>query len=153
MKKEGEVSKAFSSKQRRLIIILSAGVLLGLAVWLVTSALRDNIVLFFTPSELTLEHKQVKRLRIGGLIAENSVQIDGLNAKFSITDETAQIDVFYEGALPDLFREGQGIIAEGQFQQEIFVADTVLAKHDENYMPREIAESLKEQGVWQGGDE
>lgn len=147
------MSKAFSSKQRRLIIILSAGVLLGLAVWLVTSALRDNIVLFFTPSELTLEHKQVKRLRIGGLIAENSVQIDGLNAKFSITDETAQIDVFYEGALPDLFREGQGIIAEGQFQQEIFVADIVLAKHDENYMPREIAESLKEQGVWQGGDE
>lgn len=141
-----------SLKQRRLIIIATAALFLGLALWLVTSALRDNIVLFFTPSELTAEHKTAKRLRIGGLVADDSVQIDGLMAAFSITDQTKIVAVRYEGALPDLFREGQGIIAEGKFNQDVFIADTVLAKHDENYMPREIAESLKEQGVWQGDE-
>ena len=144
------MSVAASAKKRRLMIILSAAVMLGLAIWLVTSALRDNIVLFFTPSELTAEHQSAKRLRIGGLVAPDSVQISGLTAQFSITDEQEIVSVSYEGALPDLFREGQGIIAEGRFDGDQFIADTVLAKHDENYMPREIAESLKEQGVWQG---
>ena len=86
------------------------------------------------------------------MVAPDSVDIDGLTANFIITDDTAQIAVSYNGALPDLFREGQGIVAEGRFDQKQFIADTVLAKHDETYMPREIADKLKEQGVWQGAD-
>ena len=93
-------------------------------------------------------------------LEDNSVSIDGTLSLFAITYETATIQVRYDGALPDLFREGQGVVAEGRFEQTaknsdsqpLFVADTVLAKHDENYMPREVAESLKEQGVWQGTD-
>ena len=119
-------------------------------VFLVLSALQDNIVLFFTPSELTPEKMTARQLRIGGLVEEGSVQIDGLEARFSITDSAAVVRVFYNGALPDLFREGQGIIAQGRFEDNIFRAENVLAKHDETYMPREVAESLKEQGVWKG---
>jgi len=139
-----------SPRQRRLVIIGLSGAALCLAVWLVTSALRDNIVLFFTPSELTAEYMGAKRLRIGGLVETGSIIISGTNAHFVITDETDTINVSYEGALPDLFRDGQGVITEGRFESDIFIADTVLAKHDENYMPREIADSLKKQGVWQG---
>ena len=148
-----------TAKSRRLGFVMAGGLLLAAAVWLVTSALKDNIVFFFTPSELTAQHYEAKRLRIGGLVAENSVEIDGTLSLFTITDETATILVRYDGALPDLFREGQGVVAEGRFARSadaqdryVFQADTVLAKHDENYMPREVAESLKEQGVWQGGD-
>ncbi len=119
-------------------------------VFLVMSALQDNIVLFFTPSELTPEKMTARQLRIGGLVEEGSVQIDGLEARFSITDSAAVVSVLYTGALPDLFREGQGIIAQGKFENNIFRAENVLAKHDETYMPREVAESLKEQGVWKG---
>ena len=124
--------------------------LLSGGVFLVLSALQDNIVLFFTPSELTPEKTKARQLRIGGLVEEGSVQIDGLEARFSITDSAAVVRVFYNGALPDLFREGQGIIAQGRFEDNIFRAENVLAKHDETYMPREVAESLKEQGVWKG---
>ena len=124
--------------------------LLSGGVFLVLSALQDNIVLFFTPSELTAEKMTARQLRIGGLVEEGSVQIDGLQARFSITDSAAVVRVFYNGALPDLFREGQGIIAQGRFEDNIFRAENVLAKHDETYMPREVAESLKEQGVWKG---
>ena len=149
-----------TAKTRRLGFVMAGGLLLAAAVWLVSSALRDNIVFFFTPSELTTQHYDAKRLRVGGLVADNSVSIDGTLSLFAITDETATIQVRYDGALPDLFREGQGVVAEGRFEltaknsdsQPVFVADTVLAKHDENYMPREVAESLKEQGVWQGTD-
>ena len=119
-------------------------------VFLVMSALQDNIVLFFTPSELTPEKMTARQLRIGGLVEEGSVQIDGLQARFSITDSAAVVSVLYTGALPDLFREGQGIIAQGKFENNIFRAENVLAKHDETYMPREVAESLKKQGVWKG---
>ena len=124
--------------------------LLSGGVFLVLSALQDNIVLFLTPSELTPEKMTARQLRIGGLVEEGSVQIDGLEARFSITDSAAVVRVFYNGALPDLFREGQGIIAQGSFEDNIFRAENVLAKHDETYMPREVAESLKEQGVWKG---
>ena len=124
--------------------------LLSGGVFLVLSALQDNIVLFFTPSELTPEKMTARQLRIGGLVEEGSVQIDGLEARFSITDSAAVVSVLYTGALPDLFREGQGIIAQGRFEDNIFRAENVLAKHDETYMPREVAESLKEQEVWRG---
>ena len=141
-----------TAKSQRLIYVAVGAVILGIAAWLVSTALRDNIVFFFTPSEVSAQHYEAKRLRIGGLVAPDSVDIDGLTANFIITDDTAQIAVSYNGALPDLFREGQGIVAEGRFDQKQFIADTVLAKHDETYMPREIADKLKEQGVWQGAD-
>ena len=139
-----------TKKSKRLAVFAVIAALLSGGVFLVLSALQDNIVLFFTPSELTPEKMTARQLRIGGLVEEGSVQIDGLEARFSITDSAAVVSVFYNGALPDLFREGQGIIAQGRFEDNIFRAENVLAKHDETYMPREVAESLKEQGVWKG---
>jgi len=139
-----------TGKSKRLAVFAMIAALLSGGGFLVLSALQDNIVLFFTPSELTPEKMTARQLRIGGLVEEGSVQIDGLEARFSITDSAAVVRVFYNGALPDLFREGQGIIAQGRFEDNIFRAENVLAKHDETYMPREVAESLKEQGVWKG---
>lgn len=139
-----------TGKSKRLAVFAVIAALLSGGVFLVLSALQDNIVLFFTPSELTPEKMTARQLRIGGLVEEGSVQIDGLEARFSITDSAAVVSVLYTGALPDLFREGQGIIAQGRFEDNIFRAANVLAKHDETYMPREVAESLKEQGVWKG---
>lgn len=146
------MNKATNPRRKRLAIVALSGAVLAVALWLVASALRDNIVLFFTPSEVTAEHKSANRLRIGGLVETGSISISGTTAQFVITDETDRLTVIYDGALPDLFRDGQGVITEGRFDADIFIADTVLAKHDENYMPREIADSLKEQGVWQGGE-
>ena len=139
-----------TGKSKRLAVFAVIAVLLSGGVFLVLSALQDNIVLFFTPSELTPEKTTARQLRIGDLVEEGSVQINGLEARFSITDSAAVVNVLYTGALPDLFREGQGIIAQGRFENNIFRAENVLAKHDETYMPREVAESLKEQGVWKG---
>ena len=139
-----------TNKSKRLAVFAVIAALLSGGVFLVLSALQDNIVLFFTPSELTPEKMTARQLRIGGLVEEGSVQIDGLEARFSITDNAAVVSVLYTGALPDLFREGQGIIAQGRFENNIFRAENVLAKHDETYMPREVADSLKEQGVWKG---
>ena len=139
-----------TGKAKRLTVFAVIAALLSGGSYLVLSALQDNIVLFFTPSELTPEKMTARQLRIGGLVEEGSVQIDGLEARFSITDSAAVVSVLYDGALPDLFREGQGIIAQGRFEDNIFRAENVLAKHDETYMPREVAESLKEQGVWKG---
>ena len=107
-------------------------------------------MLFYAPSELSEADKTGRQLRVGGLVQDGSVQIDGLTAQFEIGDGEAVVAVVYTGALPDLFREGQGIIAQGSFDGELFKATSVLAKHDENYMPREVADSLKDKGVWQG---
>lgn len=137
-------------KAKRLLITLVAGALLAGAAGLASVALRDNIVFFVTPSQMTETHYTAKRLRVGGLVAKDSVTIEGTITQFTITDETASLGVRYDGALPDLFREGQGIVAEGAVTNKILIADTVLAKHDENYLPREVKESLEEQGVWQG---
>ena len=139
-----------TGKSKRLALFAVLAVLLSGAVWLVLSALQDNIVLFYSPSELTEAQKSARQLRIGGLVEDGSVTIDGLVARFAITDGDAVVSVMYEGALPDLFREGQGIIAQGRFEGDLFTAQSVLAKHDETYMPREIADSLKDKGVWQG---
>ena len=139
-----------TGKSKRLAVFAVIAALLSGGGFLVLSALQDNIVLFLTPSELTPEKMTARQLRIGGLVEEGSVQIDGLQARFSITDSAAIVSVLYNGALPDLFREGQGIIAQGRFEDNIFRAENVLAKHDETYMPREVAESLKKQGVWKG---
>jgi cytochrome c-type biogenesis protein CcmE len=107
-------------------------------------------MLFYSPSEITNAQKNGQRLRLGGLVEADSVQIDGLQASFALGDGEGVTQVTFEGALPDLFREGQGVVAQGAFEGNIFKADSVLAKHDENYMPREVADSLKEKGVWQG---
>ena len=139
-----------TGKSKRLAVFAVIAALLSGGGFLVLSALQDNIVLFLTPSELTPEKMTARQLRIGGLVEEGSVQIDGLQARFSITDSAAVVSVLYTGALPDLFREGQGIIAQGRFEDNIFRAENVLAKHDETYIPREVAKSLKEQGVWKG---
>jgi cytochrome c-type biogenesis protein CcmE len=139
-------------KQRRATFIGLAVAILGLAVGLVLFALRDTIVFFHTPKEVI--EKQIppgKRIRLGGLVAEGSLKRgEGLTVSFAITDTAKTIPVSYTGILPDLFREGQGVVAEGKLDAlGRFHADTVLAKHDENYMPPEVAKSLKEQGLWQ----
>lgn len=139
-------------KTKRLIIIGIIGALLAGAAWLASIALRDNIVFFVTPSEITDAHRTADRLRLGGLVKDGSIQIKGTVTKFIVTDQTATLAVSYDGALPDLFREGQGVVAEGRIINGALVADTVLAKHDETYMPREVKESLEAQGVWQGSD-
>ena len=118
-------------------------------MWLVLTALRDNIVFFYTPSEIPADMED-RAIRLGGLVKDGSVDIDGLKARFVVTDGDAEIAVSFDGALPSLFREGQGVVAEGRITDGMLTASNVLAKHDETYMPREIANSLKEKGVWQG---
>jgi cytochrome c-type biogenesis protein CcmE len=142
-------------KQRRGVMIATAIGILSVAVFLVLFALRDTIVFFHTPKEVI--DRQIpagKRIRLGGLVAEASVKRGlGETVDFAITDTVKTIPVRYKGILPDLFREGQGVVAEGVLDPAgRFLADTVLAKHDENYMPPEVAKSLKEQGLWQHGD-
>ena len=119
---------------------------------LVLGALRDNIVFFYTPSEISQSKlTSGQSLRLGGLVKDGSVEIEGMQSVFIVTDGTVDITVKYDNALPSLFREGQGVVTEGQIQDGVFIAQNVLAKHDENYMPAEVAEKLKEQGVWQDG--
>jgi cytochrome c-type biogenesis protein CcmE len=140
-------------KQKRLALIAGAGAVLMAAVLLVMTALRDEIVFFYTPSDiLTLGKAQEgQRIRLGGLVKEASIQRDGERVEFVVTDTDREIPVRYTGILPDLFREGQGVVAEGALAGGgIFNADTVLAKHDENDMPKAVADALKEKGVWQG---
>ncbi|MCL2452517.1 MAG: cytochrome c maturation protein CcmE [Alphaproteobacteria bacterium] len=138
-------------KKRRLVLIGSALAALGLAVGLVLLALRDNIVFFYGPTELAQKVlRDGQRLRIGGLVKSGSLIHEGANRiRFMVTDLKQDIEVTYSGELPDLFREGQGVVAEGTLGADrIFHADTILAKHDERYMPREVADALKKQGVW-----
>ena len=141
-----------TAKSKRLVIIACIAALLGIAVILVLGALRNNIVFFYTPSEINQSKLQSgQQLRLGGLVKEGSVEIEGMQSVFIVTDGTVDITVKYDNALPSLFREGQGVVTEGQIENGVFIAQNVLAKHDENYMPAEVAEKLKEQGVWQDG--
>lgn len=141
-----------TAKSKRLFVIAAIASLLGIAATLVLEALRNNIVFFYTPSEINQSDiKSGRQLRLGGLVKDGSVKIEGMQSVFVVTDGNANITVRYNNALPSLFREGQGVVAEGQVENGIFMAQNVLAKHDENYMPAEVADKLKEQGVWQGG--
>jgi cytochrome c-type biogenesis protein CcmE len=140
-------------KQRRLTIIAAAGAVLALAAGLVLFAMRDTIVFFYGPTEIA--EKGVMpgtRMRLGGLVENGSVQRGpGQRVAFAVTDGKSTVKVSYDGLLPDLFREGQGVVTEGVFEGAgRFKADSVLAKHDETYMPREVADTLKKQGHWQG---
>jgi cytochrome c-type biogenesis protein CcmE len=139
-------------KQRRLVFIGGALGALGLALGLVLFAMRDNIVFFYSPSDLGAKHVAAgSRVRVGGLVKEGTVvRSAGRDVSFEITDRgTKDVVVTYDGILPDLFREGQGVVAEGVIDGKgVVKADNVLAKHDERYMPREVADALKKQGTW-----
>ena len=127
--------------------------MLGLAVGLVLFALRDNVVFFYGPTEMVEKHVGPGvRLRIGGLVEDGTlVHLEGKSITFEVTDGKDDVPVAYTGLLPDLFREGQGVVAEGALDTAgVFQADNILAKHDERYMPREVADALKKQGVWAG---
>ena len=139
-------------KQKRLTVIGGAMGFLALAAALTFAALGQKTSYFYMPAELqqaTIAPGQ--RIRLGGLIEDGTVvRGEGARVSFAVTDKQSSVKVVYTGLLPDLFREGQGVIAEGALDASgVFRADTVLAKHDENYMPKEVAESLKEKGVWQ----
>jgi cytochrome c-type biogenesis protein CcmE len=140
-------------KQRRLIIIGASAVVLTLAAALILVAMRDRIVFFHGPTDVVEKSVQNgQRFRLGGLVREGSVTREGQTVRFEVTDGRTNIPVTYTGILPDLFREGQGVVTEGALQAGgLFKADSVLARHDENYMPREVADALKKQGHWQQG--
>jgi cytochrome c-type biogenesis protein CcmE len=141
-------------KTRRLYIVLAGLLCLGAATSLVLVALQDTLVFFMFPSDLKTKHVPAdRRIRLGGLVEKGSVvkQSDGVTVSFRVTDTEQAVPVRYRGILPDLFREGQGVVTEGRLGPDgVFVADEVLAKHDENYMPREVAEKIKKAGQWKG---
>ena len=142
-------------KRRRLLFVLAGLVLLGGAAAIVLSVLSDNLVFFYSPTDLITKHvPDGRRLRIGGLVAPGSVHRagDGKTVTFDVTDKVHQVPVTYSGQLPDLFREGQGVVVEGVREANGgILAATVLAKHDERYMPPEVVDALKRAGRWQEG--
>ena len=137
-------------KKRRLVLIGSALTVLAVAVALVLTALKDAIVFFNSPTDVAEKHIVTgSRLRLGGLVKEGSVQRgENMQVRFEVTDGKNTVRVAYQGLLPDLFREGQGVVTEGTLDGGMFKADSVLAKHDEKYMPKEVADALKKQGHW-----
>ena len=139
-------------KRQRLILILVAGTIFALAIGLILFALSDQIVYFQSPTDIAtgLVEPGV-RVRVGGLVEAGKIKYEGNMVSFVITDQVHEITAEYSGILPDLFREGQGVVIEGKLEPSgIFTADTVLAKHDENYIPKEVAEALKESDHWKG---
>lgn len=141
-------------KHKRLTFVLIALLLLGGASALVLSAFEENIVFFQSPTDIA-EGKvtQDRRFRLGGLVEEGSVDRSaGKTVTFRVTDLAKSVSVSYTGILPDLFREGQGVVCEGKLVGGTFIADEVLAKHDENYMPPEVADALKKSGQWKGNE-
>ena len=141
---------AMTRRQRRITLIAVSLGVLALAVGLVLSALKDSIVFFNSPSDVMQKHVAAgTRIRLGGLVQPGTLTRQNLDSRFDLTDGNNVIRVSYRGILPDLFREGQGVVAEGaMIDGTSFRADTVLAKHDESYMPKEVADALKKQGHW-----
>ena len=142
-------------KQRRLTLIGASFAVLAIAAALVLGALRNSIVFFNSPTDVAEKRISLgTRMRIGGLVKPGSLQRgDNLQVSFAVTDGNADIAVRYQGIVPDLFREGQGVVAEGKLEfGGVLAADTVLAKHDERYMPREVVDALKKSGRWQEGE-
>jgi len=140
-------------RRKRLSILLLAFIAITLSGFLILSASRDSLIYFYSPTEL-LEIKNIenKIIRIGGLVKQESIiSINKSKIEFVVGDGKNYVSVHYTGILPDLFREGQGVICEGKLDKNsIFIADRILAKHDENYMPPEVADALKKTGNWQG---
>lgn len=139
-------------KRRRLYFVLLGLLGLGAGAALVLTAFQDNIVFFFSPTQLAEKPVCEQRCRIGGLVAAGSLVKEGQNIAFDLTDAKETVNVKYVGILPDLFREGQGVVAEGKMAGGVFMASNVLAKHDENYMPPEVAKALKDSGHWKEGE-
>ncbi len=142
---------AMTRKKQRTIMILGGLAILGVASGVILTQLKDTIVFFYTPTEVSEKSISPQtRFRLGGLVEKGSVERgNGVTVKFIVTDNAKTVKVSYTGTLPDLFGEGQGVVTEGKLNAGgVFVADTVLAKHDENYMPKEVADSLKKQGYW-----
>jgi cytochrome c-type biogenesis protein CcmE len=137
-------------KRRRLWLLVASLSVLGTAAALVLTALNDNLVFFYSPSQVAEKGIAAdRRFRLGGLVEAGSVQKNGEEVRFTVTDTHKTLAVVYRGLLPDLFREGQGVIAEGTLRADgVFVAREVLAKHDEKYMPPEVAKAIKEAGQW-----
>ncbi len=142
-------------KRKRLWLVVGSLAVLGFAATLVLTALNDNIVFFYSPTQIA--EKKIppeRRFRMGGLVEAGGVKKSaaGQVTSFRVTDTNKTVDVVYRGLLPDLFREGQGVVAEGSLGADgVFVAREILAKHDENYMPPEVAKALKESGQWKDG--
>ena len=140
-------------KTQRSIALVSVLLILSISTFLILKALNDNIVFFYSPTE-TIEKfktkKNVEKIRIGGLVVKNSLKQNKSKVEFEITDKKTKIKIIYSGILPDLFREEQGVVVEGYIKKNIFEATEVLAKHDENYMPKEVADTLKANGNWKG---
>jgi cytochrome c-type biogenesis protein CcmE len=142
--------KGWSRKQKRLAVIGGLAIVVALATTLVLVALRDQIVFFYSPSDIATRELAVgQSVRMGGLVKDGSWVREGNNNAFVITDGAADLAASYTGILPDLFREGQGVVAEGSLLPDgTFLATNVLAKHDENYIPKEVVEALKANGEW-----
>jgi cytochrome c-type biogenesis protein CcmE len=142
--------KGLSRKQKRLAVIAGLALVLAIATALVLTALRDQIVFFYSPSDVVAREVEAGQpIRLGGLVKDASWTRDGQDNLFVITDGGHEIVAHYSGILPDLFREGQGVVAEGSLEPDgRFEATNVLAKHDENYVPKEVVEALKAQGEW-----
>ena len=133
-------------RHRRMMLIVAAVGTFSVAVILVLFAFQKNLVFFFTPSQVMAhEAPQGRPFRVGGMVTTGSLKrlADGVSVQFSVTDTAQTMNVVYKGVLPDLFKEGKGVVVEGALQGEAFVASQVLAKHDENYMPPEAADALK----------
>jgi cytochrome c-type biogenesis protein CcmE len=147
--------KRMTPKRKRLWLVVGSLAVLGFAATLVLTALNDNIVFFYSPTQIS--EKQIppeRRFRMGGLVEAGSVtkSPDGQVTSFTVTDTNKTVKVVYRGLLPDLFREGQGVVAEGSLGADgVFAAREILAKHDENYMPPEVAKALKDSGQWKDG--
>ena len=142
-------------KSQRLIILFFFLSLLSLSTFLVLKSLEDNIVYFYSPTDinkkiLSNDINLSKKIRIGGLVKENSILKEGKKISFKIHDGIDEILVIYNGILPDLFREEQGVVALGKIENKNFSAIEILAKHDENYMPKEVSDMLKKNGKWKG---
>jgi cytochrome c-type biogenesis protein CcmE len=137
-------------KQRRLAVIAVSVGVFSAAVILMLFAARDSIVFFNSPTDVAEKHiAPGTRIRLGGLVAQGSVTREGTSVRFELTDGNRAVPVAFQGILPDLFREGQGVVAEGAVDGNgTFKADNILAKHDETYMPKEVADALKKQGHW-----
>lgn len=142
--------KGWSRKQKRLAVIAGLAVVLALATTLVLVALRDQIVFFYSPSDVvTREIAAGTPMRLGGLVKDGTWVRNGQDNSFVVTDNANDVAATYTGILPDLFREGQGVVAEGSMGPDgTFLATNVLAKHDENYIPKEVVDALKESGEW-----
>jgi len=136
-------------KQQRLLFVCGGLAFMAIAAMITLTAFRDTMVFFFSPTELQSKAPSEQSMRIGGLVKAGSLAHDNEQVRFVLTDGAQEVTVQYQGILPDLFREGQGVVAEGKLSAERhFIANRIFAKHDENYMPPEVADALKQSGHW-----